>query len=197
MLRMKLSTYAKKVGVTYTTAYRWYRAGKLKAHQVESGTILVEEEAHEPMHEVKIALYARVSSHDQKEDLTRQIDRLKSYAVGKGYQINQIITEIASGLNDSRPKLTKLLLDTTINVIIVEHKDRLTRFGFNYIEKLLQTQGRRIEIIFPDEAADDLIADFIAIITSMSARIYGRRGNKHRAERIKACIEKAAQDDCN
>ncbi len=192
---MKLSDYAKKVGVTYTTAYRWWKAGKLKAYQVESGTILVNEELTQPQRETKITLYARVSSHDQKDDLVRQLDRLKSYSTRKGYQVSQIVTEIASGLNDSRPKLTALLLDVSINVIIVEYRERLTRFGFNYIEKLLQTQGRRIEVIFPDETQDDLVADFIAIITSMSARIYGRRGNKKRAERIRDCIEKVAKDD--
>jgi len=194
---MKLSAYAKKIGIAYVTAYRWYRSGKLKAYQTESGTIIVDDTVIEMATETKVALYARVSSHDQKDDLVRQLDRLKNYATGRGYQVSQIVTEMASGLNDSRPKLTKLLLDTTINVIIVEHKERLTRFCFNYIEILLQTQGRRIEIIFPDEVQDDLVADFIAIITSMSARIYGRRGNKNRAERIKTCIEKVAQDDCD
>jgi predicted site-specific integrase-resolvase len=194
---MKLSAYAKKIGIAYVTAYRWYRSGKLKAYQTESGTIIVDDTVIEIATETKVALYARVSSHDQKDDLVRQLDRLRNYATGRGYQVSQIVTEMASGLNDSRPKLTRLLLDTTINVIIVEHKERLTRFGFNYIETLLQTQGRRIEIIFPDEVQDDLVADFIAIITSMSARIYGRRGNKNRAERIKTCIEKVAQDDCD
>ena len=193
---MKLSVYAKKIGIAYVTAYRWYRSGKLKAYQTESGTIIVEDTVIETATETKVALYARVSSHDQKDDLARQLDRLKNYATGRGYQVSQIVTEMASGLNDSRPKLTNLLLDTTIKVIVVEHKERLTRFGFNYIETLLQTQGRKIEVIFPDEVQDDLIADFIAIITSMSARIYGRRGNKNRAERIKECIEKVAQDDC-
>jgi len=194
---MKLSVYAKKIGIAYVTAYRWYRSGKLKAYQTESGTIIVEDTVIETATETKVALYARVSSHDQKDDLARQLDRLKNYATGRGYQVSQIVTEMASGLNDSRPKLTNLLLDTTIKVIVVEHKERLTRFGFNYIETLLQTQGRKIEVIFPDEVQDDLIADFIAIITSMSARIYGRRGNKNRAERIKECIEKVAQDDCH
>jgi len=194
---MKLSAYAKKIGIAYVTAYRWYRSGKLKAYQTESGTIIVDDTVIEMATETKVALYARVSSHDQKDDLVRQLDRLKNYATGRGYQVSQIVTEMASGLNDSRPKLTRLLLDTTIKVIVVEHKERLTRFGFNYIETLLQTQGRKIEVIFPDEVQDDLVADFIAIITSMSARIYGRRGNKNRAERIKECIEKVAQDDCD
>ena len=102
---------------------------------------------------------------------------------------------MASGLNDSRPKLTALPKDAAIGVIVVEHKDRLTRFGFNYIVTLLEMQNRRVEVIFPDETEDDLVADFIAIITSMSARVHGRRGNKHRAKRIRQCIEQAAHDE--
>ena len=100
-------------------------------------------------------------------------------------------------MNDNRPKLAKLLREPTVTIIIVEHKDRLTRFGFNYIVTLLEMQNRQIEVVFPNETKDDLVADFIAIITSMAARIYGRRGNKKRSEKIKDCIEKAAKNENN
>lgn len=143
-----------------------------------------------------MALYARVSSADQKQDVERQLERLQSYATSVTcLLVNKQVTEVASGLNDSRPKLTALLKDAAIGAIVVEHKDRLTRFGFNYIVTLLEMQNRRVEVIFPDETRDDQIADFIVVITSMSARLYGRRGNKHRAERIRQCIEQAAHDE--
>jgi putative resolvase len=187
---MKLSAYAKKLGISYKTAWRWYADGKLDAYQADTGTIIVREKVDTPS---GIALYARVSSADQRDDLDRQVDRLRDYATAKGYQIDKIVSEIASGLNDTRPKLTSLLVDKSIGVIVVEHRERLTRFGFNYIANLLDIQGRRVEVIFPDETKDDLVQDFIAIITSMCARIYGRRGNKNRSERIRECIEKAAQ----
>ena len=183
---MKLSAYAKQLGISYKTAWRWYTDGKLDAYQAESGTIIVRDAVALPS---GIALYARVSSAEQKPDLERQMERLRDYASAKGYQIDKAVMEIASGLNDNRPKLTVLLTDKSISVIIVEHRERLTRFGFNYIANLFEIQGRRIEVIFPDETKDDLIQDFIAVITSMCARIYGRRGNKNRAERLRACID--------
>jgi predicted site-specific integrase-resolvase len=89
-----------------------------------------------------VALYARVSSADQKADLQRQIQRLKEYASARGYQVSKIVSETASGLNDSRPKFLKLLTDASIGVIVVEHRDRATRFGLAYIEQLMQMQGR-------------------------------------------------------
>lgn len=102
-------------------------------------TIIVREPA-EKQSTSKIALYARVSSADQKDDLARQLERLRDSAAAKGYTVTKEVVELASGLNDSRPKLAKLLADTTIGIIIVEHQDRLTRFGFKYIRKLLEVQ---------------------------------------------------------
>lgn len=131
--------------------------------------------------------------HDLKEDfphdLERQVEHLKTYAASKGYQVSKEVTEIASGMNDNRPKLLKILTDKSIGVIVVEHQDRLTRFGANYIEQLMQMQGRRIEVMFPSDTNHDLVDDFIAVITSMASRIYGRRHSKERAEKIKACVE--------
>ena len=189
---MKLSTYAKKLGISYKTAWRYFKDGKLDAYQTETGTIIVRESVEKAR---GVALYARVSSSDQREDLERQTERLRTYALAKGYRVDKIVTEIASGLNDSRPKLTALLRDTDIGIIVVEYRERLTRFGFNYIAELLSVQGREVEVVFPNETNDDLVADFIAVITSMCARLYGRRGNKNRTERLRQCIEKAAQDD--
>jgi putative resolvase len=189
---MKLSTYAKKLGISYKTAWRYFKDGKLDAYQTETGTIIVRESVEKAR---GVALYARVSSSDQREDLERQTERLRTYALAKGYRIDKIVTEIASGLNDSRPKLTALLRDTDIGIIVVEYRERLTRFGFNYIAELLSVQGREVEVVFPNETNDDLVADFIAVITLLCARLYGRRGNKNRTERLRQCIEKAAQDD--
>lgn len=189
---MKLSTYAKQLGISYRTAFRWFQAGKLDAYQTETGTIIVRDPVGSPS---GVALYARVSSADQKDDLQRQVERLQTYVIAKGWKVDKVVTEIASGLNDQRPNLTSLLLDKTIGVIVVEHRERLTRFGFHYIENLLQMQGRKVEVVFPNETKDDLVQDFIAVITSMCARIYGRRGNKRRSERLRDCIEQVATDE--
>jgi putative resolvase len=191
---MRLSQYAKQMGVSYKTAFRWWQAGKLDAYQLDTGTVIVREPgASEPS--ANVALYARVSSADQKEDLERQMQRLKDYAAAKGYHVTKMINELASGLNDSRPKFLKLLTDASIGVIVVEHRDRATRFGLSYIEQLMQMQGRRLEVIFPSDTDNDLVDDFIAVITSMASRIYGRRTSKRRAEKIKQCVEHAMQED--
>jgi predicted site-specific integrase-resolvase len=116
------------------------------------------------------------------------------YALAHGYQVAKEVTEIASGLNDQRPKLGKLLQDSSIGTIVIEHRDRLTRFGYHYIEQLLAVEGRQIEVIFPSDTHDDLVDDFVSVITSMVARIYGRRNSKRRAEQIKQCIEKHMQE---
>ena len=186
---MKLSQYAKQTGVSYKTAWRWYKAGTLDAYQTETGLIIVRDKHDEKPLVGRIALYARVSSLGQKEDLDRQVHRLKDYAAAKGYQVSKEVTEIASGLDDKRPKLEKLLADRSIGTIIVENRDRLTRFGAHYIETLLEAQDRRVEIMFSTDTGDELVDDFVSVITSMAARIYGRRQSKRRAEKIKQCVE--------
>jgi len=192
---MKLSQYAKHVGVSYKTAYRWYRAGSLDAYQTETGIIIVRDKHDVQPVTGRIALYARVSSIGQKEDLERQVHRLKDYAAAKGYQVAKEVTEIASGLNEQRPKLEKLLADVSIGTIVVENRDRLTRFGSHYIETLLTAQGRHLEILFASDTGDELVDDFVSVITSMAARIYGRRQSKRRAEKIKACVESVMQSE--
>ena len=192
---MKLSQYAKQTGVSYKTAWRWYKAGSLDAYKTQTGTVIVRDKADEKPLTGRIALYARVSSLAQKEDLERQIQRLKDYASAKGYQVSKEVTEIASGLNDRRPKLEKLLADTSIGTLVVENRDRLTRFGSHYIETLLQAQGRHLEMIFQSDTGDELVDDFVSVITSMAARIYGRRQSKRRAEKIKQCVEHVMQEE--
>jgi len=140
-------------------------------------------------------LYARVSTAGQKADLERQVERLKTYAASRGYQVTKIVQDIASGMNDNRPKLLKLLTDPQIGTIVVEHRDRLTRFGFVYIEQLFQMQGRSLEVIFPTDTKHDLVDDFIAVITSMASRISGRRHSKERAEKIKQCVEQVMKQE--
>jgi putative resolvase len=187
---MKLSTYAKQVGVTYKTAWQWWKAGQLDAYQLPTGTIIVREPV-APVHGV--ALYARVSSADQKDDADRQMQRLREYAVARGYQVVAEVTETASGLNDERPKLKKLLTDRRVGTLLVEHRDRLTRFGYGYIATLLEQQGRRVEAVFPTDTGDGLVDDFVAVITSMAARIYGRRNSKRRAAQIQACVKRCVE----
>lgn len=191
---MKLSRYAKQAGVSYKTAWRWWKQGQLDAYQTPTGTVIVRDATLPAPTTGRVALYARVSSADQKSDLDRQLQHLRDYAAAKGYSVSKEVSEIASGLNDHRPKLAKLLTDPTIGTLIVEHRDRLTRFGYEYIRQLLETQGRHLEVLFPSDTENELVDDFVAVITSMAAHIYGRRNSKRRAEQIKSCIEHVMQE---
>ena len=129
---MKLSDWAKEQGVSYETAWRWYKAGKLpvRCEQMPSGTIILHPEA--PPAQARATIYARVSSADQKQDFTRQANRGKDYASAKGWPVASVVEEIGSGLNGRRRKLLKLLQDSSVGMILVEHRDRLARFGVEY-----------------------------------------------------------------
>jgi putative resolvase len=189
---MKLSQYAKQQGISYRTALRWFRDGTIKGYQAPSGTIIVTE--HEPVLVAqKVAIYARASSAEHRANLERQAERLSQYCEVKGYQVGQVVKEIASGVNDSRPKLLGLLKDTSITLLVVEHRDRLTRFGFHYIETLLETQGRHIEVVnVAENNKEDLIADLVAIVYSFTARLYGQRLAKRKTE---ALVEQLKRED--
>jgi len=126
-----------------------------------------------------VAIYARVSSHENRDNLERQAERLKEYA------IKHIVKEIGSGVNDARPKLIGLLNKQDYSILLVEHKDRLTRFGFNYVRLLCEKQGKLIEVVNgAEDEKEDLIHDFVAVIYSFSARLYGLRRAKRKTERI-------------
>lgn len=183
---MKLSKYAKQLGISYQTAWNLYKQNKIpNAYKLSSGTIIIPEEpALISDYPKQVLLYARVSSNQQKDDLDRQVIRLESYAIAKGYTIYKTVKEIGSGLNDNRPLLNKSLFDKNYNILIIEHKDRLTRFGFNYINFLFQEQNRNIEIINMQDMKDDIMQDFVSIITSFCARIYGQRKSKRKTEQI-------------
>ena len=140
---IKASEYAKKMSLHIRTVYRYYHNGKIKGYQdKETETIFILnpfKNKSENNIKNKVVLYARVSSNENKDNLEKQLERLRLYAIAKGYQIIKEIKEIGSGLNDNRSKLNYLLEKELSNfeILLVEHKDRLTRFGFNYIDIFL------------------------------------------------------------
>ena len=149
-----------------------------------TGTIIITEDD-QPRRPQKVAIYTRVSAAENRPNLETQTERLLSYCVAKGYQVHKAVKEVGSGINDKRRKLLKLLADPTITVIVVEHKDRLTRFGFRYIETLLEQQGRRVEVVnLADNGKEDVLEDLVAIIYSFCARLYGVRRAKRKTERV-------------
>lgn len=181
---MKLSDYAKSQGVSYRTAWSWWKKGIIKGRQLPTGTILVEVDA-PSVSSVVACIYARVSSSENKDNLERQAERLTQYAVAKGYIIHKVVKEVGSGLNDNRKKLGTVLSDKAFNVLVVEHKDRLTRFGAKYIEILLVETGRKLEVVngMPDDK-EDLMNDFASVITSFCAKLYGMRRARRKTEKL-------------
>ncbi|MBA7685308.1 hypothetical protein ES703_93727 [subsurface metagenome] len=139
---MKLSDYAKELGVGYKTVWRLWKEGKIDAYQLLTGTVIVMEKIKNKLPD-KVYIYTRVSSRKNKDNLKKQADRLKEYAIARGYQIYKVIEEVGSGVNDNRKKLNQILMDKNYNKLIVEHKDRLTSFGFNYIQILFNQIEKR------------------------------------------------------
>jgi predicted site-specific integrase-resolvase len=184
---MKLSDYAKQMGVRYETAWRWYRDGKIQGRRIGPHTIIITEGQEEPQSATSqhVAIYARVSSAENMSNLDSQAERLVAYCAARGYQVAKVVKEVGSGINDARPKLLALLADQGIGMIVVEHKDRLTRFGFRYLDTLLKNQGRAIEVVNQAEnGTEDLLADLTAIVYSFCARLYGQRRAKRKTEVI-------------
>jgi putative resolvase len=128
-------------------------------------------------------LHARVSSHEQGADLDRQVARLTKWATEQDLTVAQVVTEVGSGLNGKRPQLRRVLSDPDATVIVVEHRDRLARFGVEQPQAALAAQGRRIVVADAGETTDDLARDMIEVLTWMCARLYGRRGARNRAMR--------------
>ncbi|MDH2909849.1 MAG: IS607-like element ISCARN56 family transposase, partial [Candidatus Eremiobacteraeota bacterium] len=151
-----------------------------------TGTIVVD--APEPIVCERVALYARVSSHDQRNDLDRQLARLSQYAAEHDLHVVESVAEVGSGLNGKCRKVMRLLLDANVHAIVVEHRDRFARFGSEYLEAALAASGRRLIVVDPSEMNDDLVQDMIAVLTSFCARLYGRRSARNRAISIERAL---------
>lgn len=192
---MKLSAYAKREGIGYRAAWERFRTGRIAgAYLDDSGHVVVPEPGAELL--PIAAVYARVSSHPQKDDLDRQAQRLVGYANARGMQVVAVVKEVASGVSDARPKLTKLLADPSWGTLIVEHKDRLSRVGFQWFVVLLAGQGRRVDVANPaQDDTSDLMADFMAIVYSFAARMYGLRSARRRTDNVQAALSAPLSDD--
>ena len=187
---MNLSEWAERVGVSKFTAYRWYREGILPVPAEKVGRlILVDVPQASKVAASRVVLYARVSSHDQRADLDRQVARLTEWATSQGMAVAEVVTEVGSGMNGRRKKLARILADPTATTIVVEHRDRLARFGVEHLESALSAQGRRVVVADPSEMDDDLMRDMTEVLTSFCARLYGRRGARNRAEKALNCAK--------
>ena len=178
---------AKRLGVTRMTVLRWIKAGKIKAYKVGREHRIPESEIKRILEGKvpdEVVIYARVSSRDQKEDLERQVEYLKGYCTTKGYKVARILTDIASGLNEDRKglrQLFRLVESGEITKVVITCRDRLTRFGFRYLEQYFSSHGVEIEVIFDDESKTpekELVEDLLSIVTSFAGKLYGTRSHK-------------------
>jgi len=152
---------------------------------------------------IKAIIYARVSSSDQKSDLEKQIQYLTQYCSAKGYKVVDVISDVASGLKTNRRGLLKLfnyIVNREVDAVVVTYKDRLTRFGFEYLEYFFGQYGVRIEVVYGGEPKDvyqELVEDLLAIVTSFAGKLYGMRSRKKKrlVQGFKQLLEEVEKND--
>jgi len=188
---VNLIEYARGQGIHPQTAYNWFPAGTLPvpAVRVDQRTILVSPDAAVSAPPAALGLYARVSSHDQRADLDRQVARFSEWAAKTGQPVVHIEAEVGSGMNGSRTKLRRLLADPKVSTVVVEHRDRLARLNAELVGPALSAHGRRHRLVVIDEGEvdDDLVRDPTEVLTNFCARLYGRRSARNSAEKALRC----------
>jgi len=197
------------LGVSYVTLRRWIKEGKIRAVQTLGGKYRIPESEVKRLlsgvevKEVKAVIYARVSSSNQRSNLERQIQYLTQYCTAKGYRVVDVLSDVASGLKTNRRGLMKLfnyIVNRQVDVVVVTYKDRLTRFGFEYLDYFFRQYGVRIEVIYgevPKDAYQELVEDLLAIVTSFAGELYGMRSHKKRClvQGFKQLLEEVEEND--
>jgi len=201
---MRITESAKYLGISINTLKAMADAGKIKSYKTTGGhrrfnrDVLDEFMGIEPKHnEDKVTMiYARCSTQKQKENLERQKDRLIEHAENKDYKY-EVIEELSSGINEKRKgirKLIKLIFDGKVERVLIEYKDRLARFGYEYLLLICKHTGVEIEIINDKEKKyeEELAEDIMKILTCYSARYYGARGGRKKGKHKPKTVEEVA-----
>ncbi|MCC6016367.1 MAG: IS607 family transposase [Desulfurococcaceae archaeon] len=199
-----------RLGISYSTLSRWVREGRIRVVRTAGGKYRVPEsevrriaEGLPMSKEVRVVIYARVSSFDQKSDLERQVQYLTQYCSSKGYRVVDVLSDVASGLKTDRKGLLKLfnyVVNRQVDIVVITYRDRLTRFGFEYLEYFFNQYGVRIEVVFREEPKDvyqELVEDLIEIITSFAEKLYGMRSHKKKrlVEGFKKLLEEVEKSE--
>lgn len=196
---LNIKQTADLLNVTQDCLRKWDRNGKLKPLKTAGGhrrydidalqSFLGVEKENNTQTTPMCATYARVSSNEQKQkgDLDRQSQRLSEYCAKHGLLVTHIIQDVGSGLNDNRPgfvRLTDLIIKQQVNKLIIEHKDRLTRFQFKFIKKMFESYGCEVIVINGMDVSDteELTADMTSLLASFSGKFYGKRSAEHRKQ---------------
>ncbi len=182
-----------RLGISYPTLARWVREGRIRAVRTAGGKYRIPEsevrriaEGLPASKEVRAVIYARVSSPSQKSDLEGQIQYLRQYCSSRGYKVVDVLSDVASGLKADRKGLLKLLDYVTnrqVDVVVVTYRDRLTRFGLEYLEYFFRQYGVRIEAALgdePRESRQELVEDLMEVVSSLAGRLYGLRSRRKR-----------------
>lgn len=185
---VKIGSAADMLGVSIQTLRKWELTGELiPARKTKGGTryYAVSDLLGQQAADMPTICYARVSSHDQKDDLERQHAALEAYCAAKGWR-TAVIRDLGSGMNYRKKGLNELLeliLRRKMRRLVLTHKDRLLRFGADLVFALCELQGIEIVIIHKGEQPsfeEELAQDVLEIITVFSARLYGARSRKHK-----------------
>jgi len=207
---LKPREFCEIVGISYSTLKQWVREGRVKVLRTSTGRWRIPYSEVERVlglkseeKEVRAVIYARVSSSDQKGDLERQIEYLTQYCSAKGYRVVDILDDVASGLKTNRRGLMKLfnyVVNKQVDVVVITYEDRLTRFGFEYLEYFFRQYGVRIEVVYgeePKDAYQELVEDLLAIVTSFAGKLYGMRSHKKRrfVQGFKKLLEEVEKND--
>lgn len=190
---LKPKDFAEKIGVTVKTLQNWDNDGTLKAQRTPTNRRYYTENQYleyigqGKSSQRKVVAYARVSNAGQKDDLANQVEFLRNYANGKGIILDEVITDIGSGLNYKRKKWNQLLdsiMSNEIDTVYITYKDRFIRFGYDWFEKLAHKFNTQIVVLNnPDlSPAEELTEDLVSIIHVFSCRIYGLRKYKKKIE---------------
>lgn len=212
--QLRVNQAAQYLGISKGTLRRYANKGIIPCSLLPSGHRYFDEDdlnrflnkdpekINNKKEENKVYIYARVSTKKQADsgNLDRQINRLVEYALSNQLTIVKIYKEVASGINENRRELHKLLTELKGNkgsILLIEYKDRLARFGYKYLERYVQEFDSEIRVMEEVEKDDEreLVEDLIAITTSFSARIYGKRGGKKAADQIKCILENTDKGD--
>ena len=179
-----------RLGISYPTLARWVREGKIRAVRTAGGKYRIAEsevmriaEGAPISKEVRAVIYSRVSP-SQRGDLEGQIQYLRQYCSSRGYKVVDVLSDVASGLRADREGLLRLLEYVTnrqVDVVVVTYRDRLTRFGLEYLEYFFRHYGVRVEAVLgeePKDAHQELVDDLMDIVNSFAGRLYGLRSRR-------------------
>ena len=196
------------LGIANRTLRRWIKEGRIRAVSIGGRWRIPESEVKrilgQPVEEIKtprvarVVIYSRVSGANQKKELENQVEALRKYAEQNNWKLVGIVKDIASGLKEDRRGLWKLVdmaKKHEFDVLLVAYRDRLTRFGFKYLEELFKAYGVKVMVAFQEPPKDfyqELVEDLIEIVTSFASRIYGKRSHKYR--KVVEAVEKAVKD---